>query len=217
MSGFYEVRPLTDFTIFTTSPTQRKTHQFKASWSTTVDQLQRELEHLKARDVVVEIGVEPKDLRLDGTLRASARPSHPGVRVSFQSKHGPLSYTCDTYERAYGWQMESWQANVRAIVLTLEALRAVDRYGATKGEQYAGFKELGAGSGATPLGGMTRDEAYHVLSQESGMKAGDGTSPNILARIYRGARAAAHPDRHGGDRTRWDQVEQAGRVLGLDR
>ncbi|MCW2748567.1 MAG: hypothetical protein JWP10_1709 [Nocardioidaceae bacterium] len=36
-----------------------------------------------------------------------------------------------------------------------------------------------------------------------------------LERVWRKARAQAHPDRHAGDRKRWDQIEDAGRVLGL--
>lgn len=36
-----------------------------------------------------------------------------------------------------------------------------------------------------------------------------------LMRLYRNARKQAHPDRLGGDRTTWDTVEDAARVLGL--
>jgi hypothetical protein len=34
--------------------------------------------------------------------------------------------------------------------------------------------------------------------------------------ILRSARANAHPDRNNGDRSTWDVVEQAARVLNLD-
>ena len=36
-----------------------------------------------------------------------------------------------------------------------------------------------------------------------------------LRRIWRLARSRAHPDRRGGDRTAWDEVETAARSLGL--
>ncbi len=36
-----------------------------------------------------------------------------------------------------------------------------------------------------------------------------------LERVHRSARAKAHPDRTGGDRSQWDKVEQAARTLGL--
>lgn len=36
-----------------------------------------------------------------------------------------------------------------------------------------------------------------------------------LERVLRAARSRAHPDRNGGDRGRWDKVEEAARKLGL--
>lgn len=36
-----------------------------------------------------------------------------------------------------------------------------------------------------------------------------------LEKVWRQARANTHPDRTGGDRTRWDKVEDAARSLGL--
>jgi hypothetical protein len=43
------------------------------------------------------------------------------------------------------------------------------------------------------------------------------TNPSFdeLMRVYRKARKQAHPDRLGGDRTKWDTVEDAARALGL--
>lgn len=220
----YTVQPITDYSIFTTPRSERKGIQFKAAWSKTAKDLERELEYLEATDVVLEIAVAAGDIRLDGELRANARPSHPGVRISFQSKHGALSYTCDTYEAAYYGQMPDWQANVRAIVLTLEALRAVDRYGATKGEQYAGFKALGAGTGGIALGGMTKTDAAALIERLAIGEEGpvrDRAIAGIIRggddarRAYRHARAAAHPDRNDGAREQWDLVEKAAKVLGL--
>lgn len=217
MSAPYTVRPLDDFTIFTTPSLQRRGVPFKASLSTTLADLEHELQMIDATDAVLELAVTPRDVRKDGTLRADARrPAHPGVRLSFQSPHGALSFTCDTYESRWAGQMPDWQANLRAIVLTLEALRAVERHGATKGQQYSGFAALPPGAGATPLGGMTRDEALMVLRIHSGLSIRE-TTDVMLRKAYKGARAAAHPDRKGGDRGAWDRVEQAGRVLGLDR
>jgi hypothetical protein len=37
----------------------------------------------------------------------------------------------------------------------------------------------------------------------------------VLRRWWKQARARSHPDRRGGDRTEWDEVEQAARTLGL--
>lgn len=206
----YTITPVTDFTIFTTPPARRKPTPFKASWSTTLDDLARELEHLNASDVVLELDVQPGKIRRDGMLYADAKVGHPGVRVSFQTrKHGALSYTCDTYESRWAHQGPDWQANVRAIVLTLEALRAVDRYGATKGEQYAGFKALPSGDGQAPAGGMTKDQAMTLIYEISG--ADVYKAPEVA---FRRARARTHPDHNDGAREDWDRVEQAGLMLG---
>lgn len=40
-------------------------------------------------------------------------------------------------------------------------------------------------------------------------------SRDELERAWKQARVAAHPDRRGGDRGRWDKVEDAARTLGL--
>jgi hypothetical protein len=113
---------------------------FKASWQNTLDLLDRELRHLKARNVILGAGFREQDLRLDGLPRSNAKtPLHPGIEISFDSPHGRLVYATDSCVR--------WEHNVRSVALGLEALRAVDRFGITKrGEQYAGWKQLGAGA-----------------------------------------------------------------------
>lgn len=202
----YTVRPLSDRT-WLRSPAQRQSTRFSAKWVETEQLLVDEVERLDGRNLVIEVDVREQDLRLDGTLRANAREAEtPGVVVAFESKHGPILHRCDTFTAPYTWQGPHWQHNVRAIALTLQALRAVDRYGAADtGQQYAGFKALPAGR-AMAASHMTRTDAENVLVHWGGA---DGD--------FRRARAAAHPDRHRGDRTAWDQVEQAAQVLGVRR
>lgn len=43
----------------------------------------------------------------------------------------------------------------------------------------------------------------------------DDASFDQLMRVYKKARSQAHPDRVGGDRVKWDTVEDAARALGL--
>lgn len=43
----------------------------------------------------------------------------------------------------------------------------------------------------------------------------DNPTFDELMRVYKKARSQAHPDRVGGDRVKWDTVEDAARVLGL--
>lgn len=207
----YTTRPLSDRTWLRPAA-QRKRSNFDATWSTTLEQLDREVRHLGGRDVVIEVDVREQDIRLDGTLRANARtPEHPAVVVAFESKHGPMLYRCDRFERSYRRDSVGWQENVRAIAKTLEALRAVDRYSAVEtGQQYAGFKALPAGR-AMPASHMTADAARELITSII------GPVDRPWDTRVKVARREAHPDRNGGDRTLWDQVEQAAQVLGLDR
>ncbi|WP_219924430.1 hypothetical protein [Nocardioides campestrisoli] len=210
----YSVRPISDRTAFAG---HHRSSPFQSSWVASERLLLAEVKHLQGRDLVLELDIREQDLRLDGTLRANARPASPAVRVAFESVHGPLTYATDRFS--------SWYDNARAIALGLEALRKVDRYGITKrGEQYSGWKALPAGR-AMPASHMTRDDALGVfgvwgraLPALPAIPAEHvNTDPDSLRGMYRSARRAAHPDRNNGDQTAWDQVEQAAAVLGVTR
>lgn len=205
------VRPISDRTWFRPAPARERS-RFTAPWSDTLDLLRREFEHLGGRRLVIEIDVREQDLRVDGTLRSNARP--PGsdaVVVAFESTHGPLLYRSDLYD-AVAWGAKgaaAWQHNVRAVALTLESLRAVDRYGATRsGEQYRGFKQLPPGSGVAPSG-MTTELAITIIETEADHFWDDREAGDIVRR----AKGFAHPDRNNGDRSRWNAVDEAEQVL----
>jgi hypothetical protein len=211
----YVVRPISDRTAFTGKQVDS---QFTVTWSQAEQLLLAELRHLSAREIVLELDLPETAIRLDGRPRADARAASPAVRLAFESKQGPLVYATDKFRRpSYRWNkgmQENWQHNVYAIAKSLEALRLVDRYGVTgRGEQYTGFKALGAGR-AMPASHMTSEQADAVLWEVS--ELGRELTWSREAR-WKKARARAHPDRHNGDRTLWDQVEQAAVVLGLDR
>lgn len=135
----YTFRPLPTWPHAVTR--DRRYAQFKASWDTTLRELAYEIERLDGSNAVVGAGFRESDLRKDGMPRADRRNApylHPGVEISFNSRFGRLTYATD--------QFHDWQDNVRAIALSLEALRAVDRYGVSKrGQQYAGWAQLAAG------------------------------------------------------------------------
>lgn len=147
---------------------------FRASWTSTVSLLARELRAHGARNAVLEIDMRERDFRLDGLPRAGATAATPGIVLSFEASAVPgrpkLRYEVGTYWR--------WQDNVRAVALALQALRAVDRYGVTKrGEQYAGWKQLESG-------GPSAERGRQIVRDHGG--------------DVRKALRATHPD-HGGD------------------
>ncbi len=190
--------PLAEWSAKPTPAAQRKSRwTFRASWNDTLSLLEDELMKLRAQDVVVSAALRPEDIRIDGWPRSGASPTHPGIILSFASSHGPLRYLTDRYE--------FWQHNLRAIALGLQALRAVDRYGITeRGEQYVGWKAIPAstGNGQAPLA---------LLRNLVGLTEGHEADARV---IYRQALKRAHPD-HGGSRELLEQVQDAGRKLGV--
>ena len=178
---------------------------FRSPWRATLDLLDRELHAVHALTPVLQVAIDEREFRLDGYPRANASFTHPGVILAFDTKRiGSLSFPCDRFDH--------WQDNLRAIALGMEALRKVDRYGITRrNEQYTGWRAIG--SGLAMPGRMTVDEARTVLVEHSGIAGADGISdPRTLVRLARGT---THPDRHDGDRTAWDKVEQAALALGV--
>lgn len=169
----------------------------------TLHLLRREGDHLGTERVVVEV---------DGPVRQDGMPAvlklrSPVIRVFIDSRHGPLRYDVGTYNR--------WEDNLRGVALALEALRAVDRYGVTAhGEQYAGWKALPPGQVALGSGSnMSEEVARKVIAEELGEELPEHASQMLTEMLVRKAKSQAHPDRHNGDRSRWNAVEEAGRVL----
>ena len=174
---------------------------FSSTQSATLQVLRRELAQLGAKDVLLQIAIPREAFRLDGFPRSTAKPAHPGLILTLDSKFGPLSYPCDTFTR--------WEDNLRAIALALEALRKVDRYGVTKrGEQYRGFLAI---EGATPLpAGFSSDgEARDFLMS---VVPGGFTLQPPSRELVRVAKRATHPDL-GGDGEAFQRVVLAEKFL----
>lgn len=160
--------------------------QFSAPLWATIDTLDRELRHLRAERIVLQLDVTEADLRVDGFPRANARLASQGVALAFDSRHGPLRYATDAFT--------TWQANLRAIALSMEALRKVDRYGVSKrGEQYRGWRALPERADE-----LTVEQARDFLAEHGGS--------------FREAARTLHPDR-GGDRSLFERAVQARAAL----
>lgn len=138
----------------------RRNDLFQATYSQTLEKLEDEIRRIRGGEVIIGLVVDAAAIRLDGRLRADARPSHAGVELSFEVPgRGRLVFHTDAY-RGYA---DSWQSNLRAIALGLEALRAVDRYGITStAEQYAGFLQLTTSQPSADRGRQLVEEAGGV-------------------------------------------------------
>jgi hypothetical protein len=207
----YEFRSLTWTDKNTGS--RRGAHLFRAGWDDTLKLLAREIEYLDGSEpVVIQVDAPEAMIRRDGMLHARARVGHPGVAISFTSRFGPLRYATDAYEDGYYTSkgLTGWQANVRAIALALEALRAVDRYGVTRrGEQYTGWKALPA-AGNRPV----FDTAQAAIRWMRDMRRDHGNYANGGGpkEDYRALVKLMHPDK-GGDPGEWDKLDSARQVL----
>lgn len=198
---------------------ERRSAPFRVGYQETMKLLESELDKLFARNVVLQMDCNERDIRLDGELRASAKTNSPAIILAFEyfvwggtyneqgqrlGKYQPLSFPCDTFD--------DWQDNLRAIALGMEALRKVDRYGITRrGEQYKGWLAL------PESGGLQSDaEAAETLSRFAGV----GTAASILesAQVaksaYRVACANTHPDKNpdraldfGAVQTAWNRIK----------
>jgi hypothetical protein len=190
--------------------TYTKAHPFSANYAKTLDLLESELKHLGAKEIVIQAGFTAQQIRNDGWPRGGENPKlHQGVILSFQTKRGPLSFPCYRYG--------NWQANLRAIALSLEALRAVDRYGVTQqAEQYKGWTQIEA-----PKDGFVdRLAAALFVADQSG--ASDVDQDVLANRILQSAEArqaaylraakALHPD-VGGKQEDFVRLQKAMELL----
>lgn len=198
----------------------RDSSPFTATYRDTLEILDRELHAIDARDPFLQVDADPRQVRADGQLRADARVDHPGVILTFDTRrHGTLVYACDRYVRP-SWRSSSgasWQHNLRAIALGLEALRKVERYGiAERGQQYAGYRELP--SGIAVGAAMTLEAAARLLAEKDPRPYADEewrellTEPEAVRTAYRLASKTAHPDQ-GGDPELFRRLTEARDLL----
>jgi hypothetical protein len=183
----YVVKPIVQWPGDLTKSSHRKYSRFNTAWGKTLALLEKEIRFLSGKNVIFQCAVREQDIRLDGGVRSNARPAeHPGIIITFDSKHGPLSYHTDQYN--------DFQANVRAIALALEALRTVDRYGVNKaGSQYAGYKRLPPAS-TNGKRGLTKDEARSFIAYHSGVAVSSLGDSGVLDLAFKAARRRLHPD-----------------------
>lgn len=167
----------------------RRDATFRSTYPQTLYLLEAELGKLRAKDIVIQVeGLTLEYIRNDGWPKSGNwRNGYggPGVVVTFQSSKGTISMPCDKFL--------DWQDNLRAIAKSLEALRMVDRYGVTRGnEQYRGWTQIGNGNGK-----MDRASALKFMASlhSSPVENLARLSAEQLRAICRTAKIENHPDR----------------------
>lgn len=154
----------------------RRSHSpFRVTQDRAQSGLMREIKLLGGRSVVLSTNIR---LRQDGLPYASQRPPEDrGVAIYFQYKDKPMVFACDKYLQIGD--------NIHAIGKTIEALRGVERWGASDMMEraFTGFMALE----------NNPDEAWRETLNYHGDDIDDA---NVA---YLKARAKAHPDKGGSD------------------
>ena len=186
-------KPIIDWPTKKTPSHARGRSRFKVTYAKNLEDLERELAAITARSVVIQLYLESKDIRNDGWPRSSARTFDPGVILTFQKGQDVVSMPCDTYQ--------TWEQNLRAITLTLHALRMVSDYGVSAhGEQYKGFTCLEA-----PKQESKRDLAVRFIATWADVRNEDVI--HDLDGSYRLAARRLHPD-SGGNHDMFVQLQE---------
>lgn len=168
--------------------TRRQNAPFQMSLAGARDHLMNELRRIGARYVVLSSNLT---LRQDGLPYANQRqPEDPGVAVYFQWRGKQMTFACDRWSKV--------EHNVRAIGKTVEALRGIERWGASDMMEraFSAFEAL------PPPGGVVTLSCWDILGLEP------GADRAAIERAYRDQAKAAHPDR-GGTREEWDRLRDA--------
>jgi hypothetical protein len=172
---------------------------FRVGYDAVLKDLSYELERLSASDVVLQLNLVATAAgsrrAYDGWPRAGTRTRLPGVLLGFRGTAGcgSVQFAADTFS--------AWDDNLRAIGLTLQRLRDVERYGAvTGGQQYRGFAALPPAPAPPTV--LSIDSAARMLSELCGGKYSAASILGSVADLkaaYREASYMTHSDLGGSD------------------
>jgi len=114
---------------------RRKGSPFNVTLAVTRDGLIKEVRQLGGRNLVINSNLK---LRQDGYPYAQqSRIEDHAIAVYFDYKGKPMCFACDTYQ--------NMEANMRAIEKTINALRGIERWGASDMMEraFTGFAAIG--------------------------------------------------------------------------
>lgn len=146
---------------------------FDSSFAKSRDLVVAEIHRMGGRYVVLSSNIP---LRRDGLPYAGqTEPSDPGVAVYFEKDGKQMVFACDRYDR-------TWK-NLRAIGKTIEAIRGIERWGASDMMERA-------------LSAFVALPAPRDWRKVLGLQNGSPTKAEIEAR-YRQLAIERHPDKGG--------------------
>lgn len=155
---------------------RKENRQFSKGFATYRDELFVEIRRLGGKKVVLSTNIP---LRNDGIPYANFRePEDPGVAVYFEYKRKPMCFACDSYRLV--------RENLRAVSLTINAIRGLERWGASDMMERAfrGFTAIEDKSGS--------------WMKTLGFEPGELITKDRIDQRYRSRSLEFHPDRPGG-------------------
>jgi hypothetical protein len=162
--------------------------RFDATIKGSRDQLLDQLRIMGARNALLTTDME---LRRDGLPYAKqSQPADKGIAVYFLWRGKQMTFACDRWDRV--------EDNIRAIGKTIEAIRGIERWGASDMMEraFSAFEALPPPSGVVTL------TCWQILNIEA------TSDLSAIERAYRIAAKAAHPNA-GGTREEWDSLTAA--------
>lgn len=145
-----------------------------------------ELGRMDARNIIISTNIPLKN---DGNPYSTyQRPADAGVAIYFQVDGKAMALCCDKWN--------SVEANLKALKMSIDALRGLDRWGVSDilDRAFMGFKALPEKAASFPW--------WEVLGLERNC-----TKKEVEA-AYKKQAKKAHPD-NGGDPHKWAQLQEA--------
>jgi hypothetical protein len=157
------------------------------SMSEAMDLIESNVRQMQGTNLIVSTNIK---LRQDGLpYSGQAQPKDTGAAAYFTLKNKPISFSCDKYNRV--------ECNLWSIGKTIEATRAIERWGSATIEQsFRGFMAI-----AEKTGGL---DPYALLGVELDCTEDDlAAARNRLAKVY-------HPDIPiTGSHAKWCEISDA--------
>jgi hypothetical protein len=158
----------------------RSASRFKAPLSKSYNFLVEEIRRIGGEGVVITCNLP---LKSDGSFRLDRDPVDPGAAVYFRRDQKDVVFACD--------QFDTIRENLYAIAKTIEAMRAIERYGAAEllNRAFTGFLGLPAVAsegedcwkvlGLAPMSSLAAVRAVHRdLSRK--LHAGNASDPEFM-------------------------------------
>jgi len=164
-----------------TAPTKRRRAPYSKPFGSSRDDLIRQLRLFRATATIISSNMPVRSDGIPYAGTADKRYADPGVAVYFALRGEQQVIACDCWDSIHG--------NLRAIGITLEAMRQIDRTGASSllRRAFQGFKAL-------PPAPAPARPWWEVLGLDRAV-----ATREVIEAVYKARSRQAHPDAGGSN------------------